>query len=531
MRLRLLRHCAQQRGPTVSEGTMNRFEAEALSGNFEFEADQEFEGTQFENAQFGEAEFNGGELEGEWDGEVVRDHRRRPSPTAAPRVRGPAAYRSGYRPSQWSSRSRSYATPRSTRWGTRTSYGSRPSYRSSYSPWSRSSYRPWSRSSYGQPGQRYRWGQPGLTSGWYRGGQYPGRYWRFGQGQRFPGATSQWGTQQWGTPLWGYWDRRGRWRRRHPYGRYGTGGSAYGQPSYDEPTEPPYEEPPMPPPVIVAAPPPPPPQPPMAEPPPETPPGDPNATTTPPPAQDQATSGEFFIEPESFEFEPELDRMFEESSYEADFESEAPGSSSFALLRAIPDNADYARFVPLDYRLNAKAIVGKLSTDLEQLKDPSAKDLRKFAEQVFKFVSGGSPVKVMLNILVGALKNIPGGYLAAAAKIADDWAARGFSRGVVLGADGRPQSYLIDTFGREFIPPNHAFPYGRKIAAANYGAGLIAGYVQGKVLSKNQQVIFWRDLGRRMGDQSYRGARSTWRTKQWQDWYVDVAAAFRRYHL
>jgi hypothetical protein len=337
--------------------------------------------------------------------------------------------------------------------------------------------------------------------------------------------TSQWGSPQWGAQQWG-WDRWGRRRRRYPYG---TGGSRFAQPStYDEPVEPPYEEPPMPPPVVMAAPPPPPP---MAEPPPETPPADPNATTTPPPAQDQAKSGEFFIEPESFEFEPELDLMFEESDYEADFELEASGSSSFALLRAIPDNADYARFVPLDYRLNAKAIVGKLSTDLEQLKDPSAKDLRKFAEQVFKFVSGGSPVNVMLKILVGALKNIPGGYLAAAAKIADEYAASGFSRGVVLGAEPRPRSYLIDTFGRDLIPTNRAFPLGGKIADANYGAGLVAGYVQGKALSKNQRVIFWKDLRRRMGDQSYRGATSTWSTKQWRDWYVDVAAAFRRYHL
>jgi hypothetical protein len=231
------------------------------------------------------------------------------------------------------------------------------------------------------------------------------------------------------------------------------------------------------------------------------------------------------------DFANETDLMFEESGYEADFVSEASGSSSFALLRAIPDNADYARFVPLDYRLNAKAIVGKLATDLEQLKDPSAKDLRKFAEDVSKFVSGGSPVGVMTKILVGALKNIPGGYLAAAAKIADDYAARGFSRGIVLGAARKSQSYLIDTFGREFIPENRPFPLGRKIAAANYVGGLLAGYVQGKALSKNQHVIFWKDLGRRMGDQSYRGATSTWRTKEWRDWYVDVAAAFRRYHL
>ena len=149
---------------------MNRFEAQGLSGNFEFEADQEFDGAELEGADFGEAEFDGGELEGEWDGEV-RDHRRRPPPQTAARVRDhrrPAAYRSGTRPSQWSSRSRSYAAPRSAQWGARTGYGSRPSYRSSYSPWSRSSYSPWSRSSTGLSGQRYRSGQqPGLSSRWY----------------------------------------------------------------------------------------------------------------------------------------------------------------------------------------------------------------------------------------------------------------------------------------------------------------------------------------------------------------------------
>ena len=212
----------------------------------------------------------------------VRDHRR------------PAAYRSGYRPSQWSSRSRSYA-PRPARWGTRTSYGSRPSYRSSYSPWSRPSYR--------QPGQRYGWGQPGLTSGWYRSGQYPGRYWRFGQGQRYPGMTSQWGSPQWG------WDRWGRWRRRYPYGRYGTGGSAYAQPSLRRAGRAALRGA-----ADAAA-------------------RDHGRAAAPrrrwrsrpqsrrrpsrtpphraPPAQGQAKSEEFFIEPEAFEFEPELDPSYE----------------------------------------------------------------------------------------------------------------------------------------------------------------------------------------------------------------------------
>lgn len=206
-------------------------------------------------------------------------------------------------------------------------------------------------------------------------------------------------------------------------------------------------------------------------------------------------------------------------------------STPYALLKAIPDNPDYARFVPIDYRLDAKAMVGKLSVDLKQLKTPDAKEMAKFAKDVFKIVGGGDPGSVMINILVGVLKNIPGGYLAAAGEIAKDWSARGFARGVVLGANGRSKKLLIEMFGHEYIPPNNFFPYGRKVAAANYGGGLLTGYVQGRALSKNQGAIFWRDLGRRMGDQSFRGPSAGWSDKVWQEWYVEAAAIYRRYHL
>jgi len=221
----------------------------------------------------------------------------------------------------------------------------------------------------------------------------------------------------------------------------------------------------------------------------------------------------------------ETELMLDESAPDADFETPQAGSASFALLRAIPDRADFARFVPLDYRLNAKAIVGKLPGDLERLQDPSAKDLKKFGEQAFKFISGGSPVSVMLNILGGALKNIPGGYLAQAADVADDWAARGFSRGVVIGAARKPQSYMMQAFGRVRIPS-----WG-KIGAANYVGGLLAGYIQGRALSHNQYVIFWKDLKRRMGSQKHRGPSSAWGEKQWHEWYEAVAVALRRFHL
>ena len=242
---------------------MNTYQAQGLSGEFEFESDtQEFEDTEFGEAEYGEAEFEDTEYEDKWAAEVG-DHRRQSGPRAAPRVRDhrrPAPYRSSGVSPRWSPRSRSYS-PRSSWWGgAQSRYGYRPSGAQ----------------------QQYRWGQPALTSRFYRGGQYPGRYWRYGQGQQFSGPQS------------GHW---GRWRRRYPYGQYGYGGQ-YAQPAYYD--EPPYEEPPMPPPVIVA-----PPPPPVAMPPAEPPMGEP-MPAPPPPMQNPAKAEEFFIEPEAFEFEDEF---------------------------------------------------------------------------------------------------------------------------------------------------------------------------------------------------------------------------------
>jgi hypothetical protein len=101
----------------------------------------------------------------------------------------------------------------------------------------------------------------------------------------------------------------------------------------------------------------------------------------------------------------------------------------------------------------------------------------------------------------------------------------------VMGADRRPARRLMETFGRLFFPPNPIFPRGRDVAVANYRAGMAAGYVQGRLLSDNQRAIFWRDLGHRMGDQSYRGPQSQWGPRDWVDWWTDVAAYFRRDHL
>ena len=100
-----------------------------------------------------------------------------------------------------------------------------------------------------------------------------------------------------------------------------------------------------------------------------------------------------------------------------------------------------------------------------------------------------------------------------------------------MGADKRRANMVKDYFGNDYFPPNPMFPRGRSIAIANYRLGLLAGYVQGRLLSPNQRAIFWRDLGHRMGDQSYRGSPTQWTRRDWIDSYVSAAAVFRRDHL
>ena len=99
-----------------------------------------------------------------------------------------------------------------------------------------------------------------------------------------------------------------------------------------------------------------------------------------------------------------------------------------------------------------------------------------------------------------------------------------------MGADRRRASQVRDYFGNLWIG-NTFSELGAKVATANHHAGLVAGYLEGRLLSKNQHAIFWHDLGHRMGDQSYRGPLDRWGERDWQDWYTDVAAVFRRDHL
>ena len=224
--------------------------------------------------------------------------------------------------------------------------------------------------------------------------------------------------------------------------------------------------------------------------------------------------------------------MFGLGSGEADFDTAQGRSSSASLMQAIPDSADWRRHVPLNYQLDAKTIVGKLAQDLGELKAPSTSELGKMAKDIFSFATGGSVI-APVNILLAALKNIPGGYMAASAKVGRDEAARGFSHGVVMGAGKKSFNYMKNLFGYRIFPPeNYTFTAnGRTIAMANYRAGLLAGFLQGRALTNRQRVIFWRDLRQRLGEQAYLKPFSGASHKQWDSWYREIATLFRRYHL
>ena len=211
-----------------------------------------------------------------------------------------------------------------------------------------------------------------------------------------------------------------------------------------------------------------------------------------------------------------------------------------SLIRVIPDDPDYQKHVPLRYRLNAKALVGEVAQDISTR--------GKKAHFWIDLVHGGivaAEIFAEASILVaglaiaGPVLGLAGNLLVlglpiakAGQNIAARWAAIGFSRGVVMGADGRKARLVMDYFGNDYFPEDPAFPvHGRRVAMANYRMGLLVGYVQGRRLTKNQLAIFWYDLRYHMGNQSNRGSQKQWQRREWIDWYVEAAGTLRREHL
>jgi hypothetical protein len=259
-------------------------------------------------------------------------------------------------------------------------------------------------------------------------------------------------------------------------------------------------------------------------------------------------TGEFGFESEFENWESALSPEYEsdpvstQSEFEMEGEAPTPQQSAFALVRAIPDDPDYQKYVPLDYSLNAKIAVGEVAQDLKS-NGASAHTYIELVHagieliEIFELLSGAPALAGTLAVAAPLLSVVAIGYgLGApyyeiAQGIAENWSATGFSRGVAMGADGRKANLVKDYFGNAYFSNNKFLPNGKSIAAANYRMGLIVGYAQGRRLSKNQRAIFWNDIKRRMGYQSYRGASKGWNRTEWIDWYQTVANIFRRDHL
>jgi hypothetical protein len=213
-----------------------------------------------------------------------------------------------------------------------------------------------------------------------------------------------------------------------------------------------------------------------------------------------------------------------------------------SLRDVIPDDPNYQKIIPIEYRLDAKGIVGDFAEDLQQ-----GKSAHVWSELAHLGIAAGEMSGLIEGLgLVGTALTLAAGPVAALAalfsalgapyqeiaeKIAKDWSASGYSRGAVMGANQRPGRLLREYWGNLYFPQNPYLRQGANIARLNHNAGLVAGFVQGRALTPNQRQIFFRDLGRRMGDQSYRGPTSRWRSRDWRDWYTDSASAFRRHHL
>ena len=214
-------------------------------------------------------------------------------------------------------------------------------------------------------------------------------------------------------------------------------------------------------------------------------------------------------------------------------------ANAYALLGVIPNVPDYQKYIPINYKLNAKKIVGEVAQDVSS-KGAKAHfwiDLAHWGIVGAEILAEGSLLVAGLAIASPLLAMVANfialgiSCVEAAEKVAADWSATGFSRGVVMGADKRSARLVKDYFGNDYFPPNHFCPQARDVAIANYKMGLLVGYVQGRLLCPNQRTIFFRDLGHRMGNQSYRGDTKRWTRREWIDWYVSSAATFRKHHL
>jgi hypothetical protein len=222
-----------------------------------------------------------------------------------------------------------------------------------------------------------------------------------------------------------------------------------------------------------------------------------------------------------------------------------PKPSDFArypLLALVPNVPGYRDPLPIEYRIDAKKMVGDLAQDLHGLGEKAhvlmeAADWGITAVEMFQLLAETSALAGTLAVLGPVLAWAAGfvalgaPYVEAAKEIAAREAASGFSAGLVMGANDASFRKMKEFFGNLTFPRNDFLPQGKAIATANYRAGLVAGFAQARALCPAQRAVVMRDIGRRMGDQSWRGDPSRWSGRDLRNWYIDASATFNAAHL
>jgi hypothetical protein len=132
---------------------------------------------------------------------------------------------------------------------------------------------------------------------------------------------------------------------------------------------------------------------------------------------------------------------------------------------------------------------------------------------------------------IGVWLSLAGAWAAAKADILTDNAMAGVSRGAVLGANDAGPSYVGQNFWM-FVKPSYPMYREAETAAKNiYNIALVAGYAQGKSLSRNQKGNLFRFIHARMTEGSrsfYSGDWAAWSPQTKKNYYIECAAIFRR---
>jgi hypothetical protein len=136
--------------------------------------------------------------------------------------------------------------------------------------------------------------------------------------------------------------------------------------------------------------------------------------------------------------------------------------------------------------------------------------------------------------------DLAGAWAEAKARVFKDNAMRGFSAGVVLGANGAPPTYVGFNFWQK---ANGSYPAYRELDVPSkniHNGALVAGYAQGKSLSNNQRRRLFRFLNGKLSDGQkhfyFEANPVTGQESNWNNWslqtkkgyYTDLAAVFRR---